>query len=490
MAQVQRVNGPLMLSLLDTPSLGGSSPTTSTNPARVVCLVAIVICAAALAGIYSRPAGFLAIFWPANSILVGMLVRARQSNRLLVLVGALFGYQAAGFIAGDPSWMGLQMTAANIVSAVTFAFVFCSLETRGRDLMRVREVLSFIGSAIVAAAAAGVAGGPALVSAGYSSYFDGWRTWFSSELMNYLVLLPGILALPWPLPRPAFTSWQALLHHPVVPPTIALLASLGFGMLISNPIAIVFPVPALIWCALVVPLPLACFLVLLYSGTTMFAVKLGVYNLGANGLSDEFIAAVHLGVAMIALGPVLVASATADRRRQFAELERAATYDSLTEALNRGTFLVQAEKSLARLKDAREPASVLLFDVDHFKHVNDAFGHGAGDLALISLSAVVRASIRTGDMFGRLGGEEFSLLLPGAGQQEALAVANRLRRQVERMQTALPSGEVLQLTVSIGVATSPTAQMPMSEMLSLADQTMYEAKHAGRNRVEFVEMPA
>lgn len=479
-----------MLSLPTTPSKGTSSQATLTTRVWLVVLIAIVICAAALAGVYSRPMGFLATFWPANSILAGLLVRARQSNRLLVLVGALIGYEVTGFIAGDPFWLGLQMTAANMVGAVTFAFVFCSLETRDRDLTRARAVLSFIGSAIIAAVVAGVAGGPSWASMGNSSYFDGWRTWFSSELMNYLVLLPGILALPWPLPRPRFTNWSTLLRQPVVLPTIALLASVGFGILVANPVAIVFPVAALIWCALVVPLPLTCLLVPIYSGATMFAVKLGGYGLGATGLSEELIAAVHLGVAMIALGPVLVASATADRRRQFAEVERAATYDSLTDALNRGAFLSRTENVLAGLRDARQPVSVILFDVDHFKQVNDAFGHAAGDLALISLSAVVRASIRNGDMFGRLGGEEFALLLPGAGAQEALAVANRLRRQVERLRTALPSGDVLEMTISVGVATSHTAQTAMSEMLSFADQTMYEAKHAGRNRVEFVEMPA
>lgn len=479
-----------MHSLSKTPVVGGSLRTAGPNRVRLLFLVAIVICCAALAGVYSRPLGFLATFWPANAILAGLLVRAPQSNRLAVLVGALLGYQAAGFIAGDQAWLALQMTAANMVGAVTFAFVFCSLEAQDRDLTRARAVFSFVGSAVVAAAAAGVAGGPSWASLADGTYFDGWRTWFSSELMNYLVLLPGILAMPWPLPRPRFTSWNALLRHPVVLPTIALVASIGFGILVSNPIAIVFPVPALIWCALVVPLPLTCFLVLLYTGATMFAVKLEVYGLGVNGLSDELIAALHLGVAMIALGPVLVASATADRRRQFAELERVATYDSLTEALNRGAFLREAERTFAELKNTGQPVSVVLIDVDHFKQVNDAFGHAAGDLALVALSSVVRASIRNGDVFGRLGGEEFSLLLPGAGAQEAQAVANRLRRQVERMQTALPGGEVLELTISVGVATSPTAQVPLSEMLSFADQTMYEAKHAGRNRVEFVEMPA
>lgn len=479
-----------MPSIPSAPPLGGPRQVSATTGLRVVLLVAIIICAAALTGIYSRPVGFLATFWPANAILAGLLVRARNPQRLLILFGGLFGFQAAGFIAGDQPWVGLQMTVANLISASIFAFIYCSLETQERDLTRVRAVVSLMGGAAIAAAISGTLGGWAWTLLTGGSYFSGWRTWFAAELMNYLVLLPGILAMPWPLPRAQFPGWKALARHPILPPAIALVVSAGFGLLVSDPLAIVFPVPALVWCALIVPLPLTCLLVLTYSSATMFAIKLGVYDLGPGGLSDDLIAAVHLGVAMIALGPVLVASATSDRRRQFAELERAATYDTLTEALNRGSFLREAERVLGDLKHRGEPAAVVVIDVDHFKRVNDLHGHAAGDMALVALSAAVKRSIRQGDLFGRLGGEEFSLLLPRASVQEAVAVANRLRWHVERLRTTLPSGDVLSLTVSAGVAVSLVARAEMTEMLSFADQTMYEAKRAGRNRVEFVQMPA
>lgn len=479
-----------MPSIQSAPSMGGPQQASVSASVRILLLLAIIICAAALAGIYSRPSGFLATFWPANAILAGVLVRARYPQRLLILAGGLFGYQAAGFIAGDQAWAGLQMTAANLLSASVFAAIFCALETQGRDLTRVRAVVSLMGAAAIAAAVSGILGGWTLMRMNGGAFFPGWRTWFASELMNYLVLLPGILAVPWPLPSVVLPGWKALSRHPILPPAIALVMSAGLGLLVSDPLAIVFPVPALIWCALVVPLPLTCLLVLVYSGATMFAIKLGVYDQGPGGLSDNLIAAVHLGVAMIALGPVLVASATSDRRRQFAELERAATYDALTDALNRGSFLRAVEHALAGLKHQSEPAAIVVLDVDHFKHVNDVHGHAAGDMALIALSAAVKRSIRQGDLFGRLGGEEFALLLPHASAQEAIKVANRIRGHIERLQTTLPSGDVLHLTVSAGVVVSPAAQAEMTEMLSLADQTMYEAKRAGRNRVEFVQMPA
>lgn len=479
-----------MPSIPSAPHLGGHRQTCVTSWLRIAFLLAIVVCLAALAGIYSRPAGFLATFWPANAILAGLLVRARPLHRLPIMIGALFGFQAAGFIAGDEAWIALQLTLANLLSAATFALIYCLLETQERDLTRSRAVVSLMGAGAIAAGVSATLGGLAWMQTTGSTYFSGWRTWLASELMNYLVLLPGMLATPWPLPRFKFPGWTALLHHPIFAPAVALVVSAGIGLLVSHPIAIVFPVPALVWCALLVPLPLTCLLVLIYSSAAMFAIKLGVYPLGPGGLSDELMAAVHLGVAMIALGPVLVASATMDRRRQIAELERAATYDGLTDALNRRSFLDGSVRVLADLKRNEESVAVVVIDVDHFKQVNDIHGHAAGDMALVALSAAVKKSIRRGDLFGRLGGEEFALVLPRASMEEAAIVADRLRAYVERLQITLANGDLLKMTVSIGVAVSMAADAEMSELLSLADQTMYEAKRAGRNRVELTRMPA
>lgn len=456
---------------------------------RALFLVSSLIFIAALSGIYSRPVGFLAAFWSANALFAGLLVRLPRHYRPSLVVGAMFGYQAAGFLTGDLPWLSVQMTATNMVSAVTFAFVYISLGERGDGFTRARAVVSLGGAAVIAASAAGVAGGPVWAYMSGGNYFDAWRMWFSAELMNYLVVMPGLLAMQWPLKMPDASQLRRFLSGPLIRPVLTFLVTIIISLLSQHPIAIVFPVPALIWVALVLPLPATCFLVMVYSCVAMAAVKLDIYDFGMGGLGQDMIASVHLGVAMVALAPVLVATYNAERRRQFSELEHAARFDTLTDALNRGAFIKDAEAKITVLSAQRLPVAAILVDVDHFKRVNDEHGHSAGDLALIALSAAIRKSIRQKDLFGRLGGEEFCLLLPGANAVEARIVADRLRSYVERMQTTLANGDILKVTVSVGLSNSADSSVELTELLSLADRAMYEAKRAGRNQVQVLNVP-
>lgn len=472
------------------PFLPGHGRDFLPSATRMLLVVASVVFLAALAGVYSRPAGFLAAFWPANAILATILLRAAPQMRLPVIAGALFGYQAAGFAADDAPWQALQMTAANMVSAVSFTFVYQSLGDREPGLGRARTVLALAGATVVASAAAGVAGGPVWSHLSNVNYFDAWRTWFSAELMNYLVLMPGLLAVSWPIRWPGVARMRELVMSPAMLPVAAVAVTLLISVVTVHPIAIVFPVPALIWAALALPLAVTCVLVMLFSGVTMFAVKLGLYDFGPEGLSDPLIASVHLGVAMIALAPVLVAASTAERRRQFAALEHSARFDGLTDALNRGAFIQQAQSMLQRQRRIEAPLAAVLLDVDHFKRINDLHGHASGDLALVAMSAVIRRTIRNSDIFGRLGGEEFALLLPDAELDHARIAAERIREQVQRLRTTLPDGTILEMTVSIGVAVSLRSTAELSEMLSFADRAMYDAKRAGRNQVVVRDLDA
>ncbi|ODT49888.1 sensor domain-containing diguanylate cyclase [Devosia sp. 63-57] len=462
----------------------------ATAASRLLLVLATTIFFASLAGILSRPNGFLAAFWPANAILAVILLRVAAPMRFPALIGALLGYQAAGYATGDVSWVAIQLTAANMVSAVTFTFAYLSFCEEQMSIGRPRAILALVGASVLAAAAAGVAGAPILAEISHASYFDAWRTWFGSEIMSYLVLVPGLLALGWPLRRPRLADIRRLTASATLLPALAVVATLAVSVVAVEPIAIVFPVPALIWAALVLPLPATCLLVMLFSSVTMFAVKLGLYDFGTGGLSDPLISSVHLGVAMIALAPVLVAAVTADRRRQFSELEKAARFDALTGALNRGAFMAEGEAMVTAQRRAHAPMAGLLLDVDHFKRINDLHGHAAGDLALTAMAAVIRKTIRGGDLFGRLGGEEFALLLPDADLDAAALVANRICRQIERLQTPIADGTILTMTVSIGVVASVETTVELSEVLSLADRAMYEAKRAGRNQVQRRDLDA
>ncbi len=120
---------------------------------------------------------------------------------------------------------------------------------------------------------------------------------------------------------------------------------------------------------------------------------------------------------------------------------------------------------------------VLMIDVDHFKRLNDTHGHAVGDDVLRSVAKVLDAELRAGDMVGRYGGEEFTVVMPGARGSEVQGAAERLRRAVERSAGPVP------VTVSVGVAWAPAHGSCRTELLSAADGALYEAKAAGRNRV-------
>jgi diguanylate cyclase (GGDEF)-like protein len=165
--------------------------------------------------------------------------------------------------------------------------------------------------------------------------------------------------------------------------------------------------------------------------------------------------------------------------------EYAASTDELTALMNRRTILSAGEASFAQARSANKPFSVGVVDVDHFKSVNDRFGHEAGDKALKHVAALLSANCRGLNKVGRLGGEEFVVLLPFADPFDAATAAERLRYALESTPLQLSAlAEPLRLTASIGVASQTGADRDLSELLGRADRALYAAKGAGRNRVE------
>jgi diguanylate cyclase (GGDEF)-like protein len=159
-----------------------------------------------------------------------------------------------------------------------------------------------------------------------------------------------------------------------------------------------------------------------------------------------------------------------------------ANIDPLTKSLTRRHFLNIAESEFRRFSRYRRPFSVLIIDADHFKKINDTYGHHGGDLALRSLSLVAMEQKRAQDTFGRLGGEEFGLLLPETSLKQACVVAERIQKMWEQSPVNL-DGELIHSTVSIGVAEAVPADTSFEVVLRRADQMLYKAKEQGRNRV-------
>lgn len=170
------------------------------------------------------------------------------------------------------------------------------------------------------------------------------------------------------------------------------------------------------------------------------------------------------------------------------ELHGQARVDPLTGVSNRLALEEEVKAMLIPAQRASGQFSLLLIDADHFKSVNDRYGHDGGDKALKALVASIRGGLRRGDVLARLGGEEFIVLTQGMDMAGSEALAERIRAAVERAQLVI-DGQVLQLTISVGVALAEPDETEMAAVLRRADKALYAAKRAGRNRVVGATQP-
>ena len=175
-----------------------------------------------------------------------------------------------------------------------------------------------------------------------------------------------------------------------------------------------------------------------------------------------------------------------DRRVLRMELQRQASVDELTGISNRRYFLACDEKDMQRCARHGNTVSFLMLDIDHFKLVNDTFGHAIGDLALQTVAKTCAKLLRISDSIGRLGGEEFALLLVETNISQAEIAAERLRQEIESLSLLTESGQPVLLRVSIGVTERHQQADTLSTMMVRADQALYQAKKSGRNRVHVI----
>ena len=177
-------------------------------------------------------------------------------------------------------------------------------------------------------------------------------------------------------------------------------------------------------------------------------------------------------------------NAMADKLAQSqALLRELSTHDSLTGLLNYRELHRQLADEAERSRRYGRPFSLVMLDIDHFKAVNDTYGHLAGDKALRALAALIRQEVRPTDVVARYGGEEFVLVLPETAGPGAMTLAERLRVRVAGHAVAVTADQAISMTVSIGVASYPDGANAVQKLLSAADQALYAAKSAGRNRV-------
>lgn len=217
------------------------------------------------------------------------------------------------------------------------------------------------------------------------------------------------------------------------------------------------------------------------AGSVLITVAVNYAVTGSPGFGIGMFIAVLAPAILVPFGSYFHVSMAARLRAANDELRRLSETDPLTQTYNRRRFIEVAENQLALARRHCFPTSVLLIDFDHFKAINDEFGHLAGDRVLVEATGLIRDMLRESDSLARFGGEEFICLLPHTAREGAEMVAERIIRAI-REQTFSHDGQGISVTVSIGGVTCETSETSLERMTSKADSLMYDAKQAGRDR--------
>ncbi len=314
-----------------------------------------------------------------------------------------------------------------------------------------------------------LAGGATLMATGMALQLIGIKV-FKEERFNWQIWMPVIVLVI------AQNLWFAVIHPDVGARIIA--NSLVFAVM-----------NAACACALLVRIESPLRTAYWFTGaafavqTIVFLVRAGMAFSAPAGLyahspiNPVMFFAASITMLCLTFGFVLMLN-----YRLAADLHKLASHDMLTGALNRRSLEREAERLQSISLRNGETVSVMMLDVDHFKLINDRYGHPVGDVVLQRLSAVIQNAIRACDYFARYGGEEFCLLLPSTTEEEAFILAERLRTAYEAMTLDIDDN-LLHSTISIGIADSKQVSLELSKLVAAADQAMYRAKQAGRNRV-------
>jgi diguanylate cyclase (GGDEF)-like protein len=455
----------------------------------------------------------IAIFWLPNGILLAALLLAPRRDWPLYLVAAVLAEIAADLPTFTLA-QALGFAAVNLFECLLATYLLQRV-ARPFALDRLRHVALFGVYALVVACGLAALLGASIYSLSIPTttpFQEFWLIWWLGDGLGVLLVAPLLLGWLRGPSRPAE-------GHRLEAVALFVLTLLLAVWIFWSPANLTddFPrrafllMPLPIWAAIRFGVRGTASIGLLIAAITITASVHGLGPLVASRpgvtvlLVQEFLAVLVLSsLALAALlqeltrneADLRAASDALDRLNRELEtrvearthelqlanqhLEELASIDALTGASNRRHFLAQARTEISRAKRLGLSLSVIMLDIDFFKTINDRFGHEIGDKVLVALATTIHAALRSSDIFARLGGEEFIVMLPGQGLSDALQTAERLRLLVEQDEVA---GCPAQITVSSGVAGLETEADEIDDLLRRADQGLYQAKNLGRNQV-------
>lgn len=456
------------------------------RPAVNAVLLGCAVCLLCLFGILSRTGGDLASYWPTNAFLLGILIRYPHFAHRWGWVAAAVGFFAADALTGSSLTKNVLLNAANLSGVAVGYWIFHRADRSMNRLQTTSSVLYMLMAIVGASAMSSLLGAVAMIYLFNDTAMKGFAIWFATELVNFIGFLPLLLSIPsrdqFPAHPMRWLGQQFKVEK--IAPALALVLSAVLGSMVGGPGAVAFTIPALMWCAVSYSLFTTAFITFWVSAWSLISIIVNMLTDVHGVLNRDLVMSVRMGLSLVMLTPIMIGSVMVANRELVKKLKVLADHDELTNLPNRRAFLASSTHQLARLKERSESCSVLMIDIDHFKSVNDRFGHAAGDDVLRRLGQLLGECLRRQDIVGRLGGEEFAVFLPRSSAADAQQVAESIRISLEATPITVPGqSQPLQCTVSIGLASDRLSSVALDTMLVRADQCLYKAKQQGRNRV-------
>jgi diguanylate cyclase (GGDEF)-like protein len=484
----------------------GTATTSEAGPSELsefglLLLLTVGYMATAMGGLaISRQAGNIATLWPPNGVLVAALLLSPQRRWVLVLAAGALGSFLANLLNGQPIVAATSITVANQVEAFLAATIIRHRTGRRVLFRQSSDVAVLIVASVTAALAAGALSATSAKLLSHAPFTVVFIKWVLGDVLGLLVVMPiaviahDVIKLGPDLMMKQRSQGEAALilagvlgvsvavFSPNVPPVqflvmpTVLLASFRLGPLGAALSTVIVAIVG----------SLGTVLAAKAGASTPDELTLRVFNFQLN-LAVLFLTALPIGAAM-AQRSQLERDLTDEKERAdrfAAHMASLANIDDLTGLATRRFFLDQLDTMAATARRISQPLTLAMIDIDHFKPINDNFGHAVGDAVLMAIGAACRTAVRADDVIGRLGGEEFAMLMPLTDQETAYRIVDRLREAVAAIGIPTVDGRTVSVTISIGMAMF--ADQAIDRLLLDADRALYLAKERGRNRIVLSE---
>lgn len=433
-------------------------------------------------GITLRPIHLFSALWPTNAFLIALWLINKKEIPFLGYVCTFLGYILADLITGTQLYLAIQLAITNSISVFTSIFIFYHYSDSKTNLKTPKDIvilsLSIATGSIFCSAYSMLFVYPQMHTS-YDSTTIFYIYWSVSEFFNNTLLTPVFFALLTSTTHLKNTTTSRFKSFPL----IALMISIGFSYYITGLGTIVFIVPALLWCAFSYSSSFSTVLTLL-SCLSQYGLLIEFLNqhphYGRLSLNMDQRISVQVGLALLSYAPIFINIINQQNQILLHNLKQQADIDPLTLISNRRRFFHCLEMNFANEKNL----SILYIDIDFFKQINDQYGHIIGDQVLINFTKKINLNIRIDDIFARIGGEEFGLILPNTTPQQSIEMANRLRTLIAQSQITTSENQAIFITMSVGIRHIPLFDKEnISHYIHDADKALYQAKKTGRNKV-------